>query len=235
VINIKAKWPKFFKSASVRNIDSSAKETAETENSKDQRAQEDWRKREGRFRTIYEFAPVMIDSFDENGKCVMWNNECARQLGYTKEEVMAHPDPLSLFYPEPPYKEQVLRTILQKDGQFREYSVRAKDGSVHYQMWANFSLPDESIIAIGYDITERKKSEQEMLIQKIHFERLFNSAPEAILLHDNDDRVVNVNDEFVRLFGYSRKEAIGKLVNDLVAPSDFLEEGLNQFEDDSDE
>ncbi|MFC2094366.1 SpoIIE family protein phosphatase, partial [Bacteroidota bacterium] len=78
--------------------------------------------------------------------------------------------------------------------------------------------------AIYRDITERKKAEEELYLQKTYLEELFNSAPEAIVWHDNNDIVVNVNNEFTTMFGYSREEAIGKSINDLVAPDELQDE-----------
>ncbi|NQT24688.1 SpoIIE family protein phosphatase, partial [candidate division KSB1 bacterium] len=66
--------------------------------------------------------------------------------------------------------------------------------------------------------------EEELVLQKTYLERLFNSAPEAIVWHDNQDVVVNVNDEFTVMFGYSREEAIGKSINVLVAPEELTDE-----------
>ena len=65
-----------------------------------------------------------------------------------------------------------------------------------------------------------------MIIQKAYLERLFNSAPEAIVLHGNDDRILDVNDEFVNIFGYSKDEAIGQPINDLLASKEFEEEAI---------
>ncbi|MEE9168562.1 MAG: PAS domain S-box protein, partial [bacterium] len=73
-------------------------------------------------------------------------------------------------------------------------------------------------------MSETKKAEEELRIQKAYFEKLFNSDPEAIVLHDNNNIVVNVNNEFTRIFGYSREEAIGKPVNELVASKEFQDE-----------
>ncbi len=43
---------------------------------------------EARFRMIYQHAPVMIDAFDNEGRCVMFNKECERVFGWTAEEVL---------------------------------------------------------------------------------------------------------------------------------------------------
>ncbi len=91
-------------------------------------------------------------------------------------------------------------------------AVRDADGALQY------------FDGIVEDITERKRAEDELLVQKAYLEQLFNSAPEAIVLHDTNDRVVNINAEFTRLFGYAREEAVGRLLNELVAPAEFMDE-----------
>lgn len=52
-----------------------------------------------------------------------------------------------------------------------------------------------------------------------YLEQLFESAQEAIVMADNNHRVIRVNSEFCRMFGYSVEEAVGKHVDELVAPS----------------
>ncbi|MCZ6681088.1 MAG: PAS domain S-box protein, partial [Candidatus Poribacteria bacterium] len=41
---------------------------------------------EARFRMLYENAPVMIDAFDSDGRCIMFNKECERVLGLSSED-----------------------------------------------------------------------------------------------------------------------------------------------------
>jgi len=52
-----------------------------------------------------------------------------------------------------------------------------------------------------------------------YLEQLFESALEAIVMADNNHRIIRVNSEFTRMFGYTAKEAIGKTVDELVAPT----------------
>ena len=103
---------------------------------------------------------MMIDSFDEEGNCIIWNRECVRRLGWTQEELAELDDALSVFYPDPAVLQQVHRDVLRADGKFREYTVLAKDGSRRIQQWANFRTPaSRSIISVGHDVTEQRAME----------------------------------------------------------------------------
>jgi len=66
---------------------------------------------EEKFRTIFEYAPIMIDAFDKDGKCILWNKECENKLGYTLEEVNQADNAMSLFYPDDATREAVFKTI----------------------------------------------------------------------------------------------------------------------------
>ena len=46
----------------------------------------------------------------------------------------------------------------------------------------------------------------------------------AIVLIDADDRILNVNPEFTRIFGYAEEEACGRLLKDLIVPEELLVE-----------
>jgi PAS domain S-box-containing protein len=63
--------------------------------------------------------------------------------------------------------------------------------------------------------------------QTARFDQLFDQAPEAIVLLDAEDRVVRINAEFTRLFGYPPEEAVGQALNDLVVP-DGVSDGATQ-------
>jgi PAS domain S-box-containing protein len=65
---------------------------------------------------------------------------------------------------------------------------------------------------------EQRRSEDDLRKQKAHFEKLFELAPEAIVLRDLDDRVLRVNQEFTRMFGYAVGEALGRNIKSLIVP-----------------
>ena len=53
---------------------------------------------------------------------------------------------------------------------------------------------------------------------------LFEQAPQAIALMSSTNRVVRVNQEFTRVFGYTAQEALGRLLGDLIVPGDLRDE-----------
>lgn len=75
------------------------------------------------------------------------------------------------------------------------------------------------------DITERRRAETELHVQTAHLEQLIESAPEGIVLLDNQARVLRINREFTRMFGYAPAEALGRRVDDLIVPPDQRTEG----------
>ncbi|MHC4165621.1 MAG: PAS domain S-box protein [Planctomycetota bacterium] len=159
---------------------------------------------EARFRMISEYAPVMIDAFDSNGRCVMWNKECEKVFGWTAEEIFSHVNPLILLYPDPEVQRQVVETVTSKpERTFREWKPKRKDGSEVTCLWANFELPDGLIINLGYDITERKRDE-EKIVGLAHI--LETSLNEVYVFDAQTLKFVQVNEGARKNVGYSMEE-----------------------------
>lgn len=93
----------------------------------------------------------------------------------------------------------------------------------------------ESQFEMSYDlnneIEKNKESANELRIQKTFFENLFDHSPEAIIILDNEDRVIRANQEFLRLFEYSQEEIKSQKINDLIVPERFKSEGLGATRD----
>jgi PAS domain S-box-containing protein len=180
------------------------------------------------FEKLFNSAPEAISLQDDNDIIVDVNEEFTKMFGYSREEAIGKPidnlvlpkdlkDDASMFS-----NKVVQRKVVEVDSKRKR-----KDGTL-----IDISILCAPIIHIGQqmgayaiyrDITERIKADEELHIEKTFLEELFKSAPEAIVLHDTNDIVVNVNNEFTRMFGYSREEAIGKPINDLVASEEFKE------------
>ncbi len=197
------------------------------------RAEQSLRQSEEKFRTIFENAPVMIDSFDEDGRCLLWNRECEKTIGWKREEILASDDPLSLFYPDKKTRNKVLADIKRADGRFLEYSVAAKDGSERIQLWANFRLPNRTLIATGLDITDRKRDERalreahdelearveartrELMETQRRLRDIMDFSSAVIYLKDTEGRFLFINKHFEALFKVSAEAVVGKTDHDL--------------------
>jgi len=55
---------------------------------------------------------------------------------------------------------------------------------------------------------------------------LFENSPEGIVFLDDHDRVVRANQEFIRMFGFSKSEVEGRAINELIAPPELRDEAL---------
>lgn len=195
-----------------------------------QKIEDALRESEEKYKTLTENIAIGIfrSTPGPTGRFIEVNPAYASMLGYeNKLELMAQD--VSQIYQNPGERAGFSEKLSQKGFlKSEELILRKKDGTAVVVSETAMAVKDENgeilyFHGIVEDITERKKAEQELHIQKIYLERLFNSAPEAIVLHDNDDVIVDVNEEFTKMFGFSREEAIGKPLNELVASEEYLE------------
>ncbi len=59
-----------------------------------------------------------------------------------------------------------------------------------------------------------------LTIEKAYFEQIIENAPEAISIVDEERRILRINGEFTRLFGFTAAEAAGKRLDELIVPPD---------------
>lgn len=80
------------------------------------------------------------------------------------------------------------------------------------------TLNGEELLHVTWlDVTERRRAEEALRRQTVMFQNLFRGSLDAIAMLDGEDRIVEVNEAFLTLFGYSREEVGGKPINSLVA------------------
>lgn len=118
------------------------------------------------YKTLFERAPVLMNSFDRLNRCVLWNAECEKVFGWNMTEINQYADPLALFYPDPDDRRRVRDSIhLSPLKDMYEWRPLRKDGAQLTVLWSNILLPDGSVLNIGLDITERKKAEQQLTLK----------------------------------------------------------------------
>jgi PAS domain S-box-containing protein len=169
------------------------------------------------FRTIFENAPVLIDSFGSDGRCLLWNHECERLLGWTIDEINEADDFFALIYSEPDERSKAKELRRTKpDARFREWNLRTKDGKVLVIMSASFEISENTTINIGYDITERKKAEMELLSSEEKFALAFNSAVVGMLITDaHTGTIIETNDAFLNMIEFRKEDVVGSTTLDV--------------------
>lgn len=72
------------------------------------------------------------------------------------------------------------------------------------------------VVVFSKDITEKKLVQDDLVLQKAFLQKLFDDAPVAIAIIDNDWVINKVNKQFEALFEFSPKELLGKRIGTLL-------------------
>jgi PAS domain S-box-containing protein len=175
------------------------------------------RELEARFQMLLEAAPDGFLILNGAGTIEFINTRGEGIFGYARHEVLGQP--VDMFCPERVREQQATyrnelfhSSSLVEGGLDRELLGLRKDGS-EFPLEFTLSPLDTSqgrifLVAIR-DISERKKTEA-------RFRALMESAPDALVISDSEGRIELTNLQAERLFGYSRAEMIGEMVEILI-------------------
>jgi PAS domain S-box-containing protein len=172
---------------------------------------------DAQFQAFLGAAPDAMVLVDGSGRIVLSNAQAERLFGFDRGEILgrpvetlvppryrtAHVAARSAYFVRPgvrPMGAGLELFGLRKDG--REFPVEISLSPVE--------LDGETLaMAAIRDITERKRAEAK-------FTGLLESAPDAMVIADERGRIVLVNAQTERLFGYPRRELLGRGVEILV-------------------
>src|SRR5258708_28649028 len=68
--------------------------------------------------------------------------------------------------------------------------------------------------------TNGNAPEVPLSVEKAYLEQIIENAPEAISIVDQELRILRINGEFTRVFGFTADEAAGKRLDRLIVPPD---------------
>jgi len=162
-----------------------------------------------------------------------------RQMGYTAEEFLndkihfkdiVHPDDMERI------GEEIRRYAEEDVEEYTQfYRMMTKDGQVRWVEDQTSVVRDDKgnkIFNQGLlvDITRRKMAEDAVRKSEEKFRRIVETAGEGFILMNEDLKIVDVNDAYCKLLGYSREEIIGKTPIDL-ATEEFRQYMVNNREE----
>ena len=149
---------------------------------------------------------------NEDNLVTHWiSGNLTRITGYTLEEAL-----LPLWWQQHLYDDDRERMLMESKALFSgrhltyEYRFIHKTGRVMWiqdeqQLICDDNGRPQEVLSAWTDITERKLKEINLRIAATAFE-----TKEAIIITDNNNRIIQVNGAFTRLTGYSMEEAIGQ-------------------------
>ena len=94
-----------------------------------------------------------------------------------------------------------------------EFKVKAVDtGEIKYvHSIAQFNRQSNILFGVIHDISERKNAELAMRESEERFRTIYNAAPDGISISEiNTGLLVEINEAYVRIFGFEKEEVIGK-------------------------
>ena len=74
------------------------------------------------------------------------------------------------------------------------------------------------IVTLFQDITEQKQTEFDLAEKEEQYRSTFEDAFDGILINDLDGQIVEANPAFCEMYGYERRELIGKNAAMLTPP-----------------
>jgi len=155
-----------------------------------------------------------------------------RQMGYSAEEFFSeqvlfreivHPDDMERVAAE-------IKEFAEKDVEeyVQVYRIFTKKGDIRWVEDQTSVVRDAEGVkthnqGILVDITDRKLAEDELRKSEEKFRRIVETAGEGFILMDEDLVIVDVNEAYCKMLGYTRQELLGK------TPLDLATENFRQF------
>ncbi|MFC4062594.1 PAS domain S-box protein [Planomonospora corallina] len=161
----------------------------------------------------HDYAIVMLDP---DGRVASWSANAERIKGYTEAEIIGRP--YAAFFPPEAVADGEPERILAEAVRHGRVEVEGErlrgDGTRFWAHGVMTALTDDTgtphgFVKVTQDITARHAAET-------MFRDLLEAAPDAIVGCAQDGRIVLVNNKVEELFGYSRRELLGRPVEILM-------------------
>lgn len=187
-----------------------------------------------------DFSDILFDAtmetvflFDPTtGKPLRWNKHFADVSGYTDEDI-SHLKAPDDFYTEADIAraKKVMATALAEGSGKMVMSLVTKHGALipfEYAATAINTADGRSLLlSIGRDLSEHKQAEEDLRKANDYLQTLALSSPLAIIALDIDGMVTMWNPAAERIFGWSRKEILGRPLPSV--PDDLREEYVSSI------
>jgi PAS domain S-box-containing protein len=181
-------------------------------------SQEELRREKQYLESLLEISPVAIVTLDLEERVTTWNPAAEALFGYSETEAIGRTVEELILQTEALAQEgaSIMDEAMSEGTAHRVTRRMRKDGAlVDVEMLVVPIRSDGKTIgsyAIYHDVSELQR-------QKRHLQSILENSPTAIAEVDLADTIIAWNPAAEALFGYTRQEAIGRNIDDLVANS----------------
>jgi PAS domain S-box-containing protein len=191
-------------------------------------AEENVQESERRYRELVQNANSAILRWKHDGTITFFNEYAQSLFGYTAEEIVGKD--VNILVPKTESTgsdlSELVEEIVQDPERFSHFVNEnvCRDGHRVWMAWTNKPIYADNgevteILAVGVDITERKRAESQLRYQA----DLLSYVSDATFSTDDKRTIVSWNRAAEEMYGWSAEEAIGKSV-DAVIRSDFTDD-----------
>lgn len=168
--------------------------------------------------TYLNIAQVILVALDKEGSITLLNRKGYQVLGYEPGELINKNWFSTCIPPEEVDSiKQVFEQIISGKAEtfnYHENQIVTKSGESRTIAWNNTWVTDDNgniigALSSGEDITERKKAEEALRMSEEKYSTVFQTSPYSITITSSaDSKILDVNDAFTSISGYSREEAL---------------------------
>lgn len=190
---------------------------------------------EKKYRNLIQISPDAVIIIDEEGLITDWNLQAEKMFGWKESELVGKTLPQTII-PEKfrvAAKAGLEHFLITGEGPVLNKPIeliglRKDDIELPIELKISSTKINDKYIFIGFvrDITERKKSEEDLLKSEQKFKALLESAPDAMVIIDKKGIITLINAQTERLFGYNRTELYGNTIEMLI-PQRFREKHIS--------
>ncbi|MCK4247526.1 MAG: PAS domain S-box protein [Methanomicrobia archaeon] len=184
------------------------------------------RESEEKFKRLFNSSPEAILYVDKDFETIDINPRFEELFSYSIDEIKGKEIDEFLVPKDRINEGQKLNEMSKKGYTFYETVRKKKDGTlVPVSLSVGPIISEGSIagiIVIYKDITERKRAEEELQVQRNFAVQVMNTMGQGLTVVDTETRFEYVNPVYARMLGYSPEELIGKTPFDVTFPEDHV-------------